>query len=346
MDLYRYDHKKLSYSLEETGKKSNGIKEYKLTYNSPYQTGIEANDTVHVRLFLNKDLVKEKNHNLNNNSSHNNNNNNHILILVHGFSSSKRKLINYYGFIDKMNSNNISCAFINLPYHLDRTPTGEKSGERLIYFDDVGTLLFFHQSVVDIKKLIDILSRITASKNIYICGISLGSMISMIAMANENRIDKGVFLLGGGNWEEIHWRGILRFVLKGNCTYGDKKYKNKTRRETCREIYSGFPGFLEKIKKSNYKNIKMDLENLPELKEATTKMCFLCDPLAFTSKIKPRKIFMINSRFDFYFSRKSTNQLWEELGKPKIHWLNKLHSGKILTNEKIIMEIKNFLLDT
>jgi len=33
-------------------------------------------------------------------------------------------------------------------------------------------------------------------------------------------------------------------------------------------------------------------------------------------------------------------------GRPKIYWLNTLHSSKILTDKNIIMKIKQFLLDT
>jgi len=348
MILYNYEDKKIKYNLEKTSNKNNYIKEYRLTYNSPYQTGIEINDRVYAKLFLNKNVAKGSIDNLSDDTYKIKND---IIIFVHGFSTSKRKLENYYHFINKINLSNLSCAFIDLPFHLNRTPEGEKSGERLIYFDDVKTLLFFHQCVVDIKKLIDILSVIIAVRNIYICGISLGSMISLITMANEDRIDKGVFLIGGGNWEEIHWKGFLRFILRGNCIYENKKYKNKTRRKACKEFYSNFPVFLKKIKELKYKNLKMDLSNSPELKEpelkeVTTKMCFLCDPLTFAHKIKPEKVLMINSKFDFYFSKTSTLQLWEELGRPKIYWLNKLHSSKILTDEKIIAEVKNFLLNT
>jgi hypothetical protein len=35
--------------------------------------------------------------------------------------------------------------------------------------------------------------------------------------------------------------------------------------------------------------------------------------------------------------------LWKELGRPKIYWLNSLHSSKILNNEKTIARIKRFL---
>jgi len=308
-----------------------------LTYRSPYQTGIKTNDMVYVRLFLNESKNKKDKPDLKNN---------HVLILVHGFSSKKERMDNYYRFIDKMNENNLSCAFINLPFHLNRTPDGEKSGERIIYYNDVETLQFFHQCVVDIKRLIDILMKILAFKKIYICGLSLGSMVSLITMANDSRINKGILIFGGGNWEEIHWKGILRFALKGNCTYGEEKYKDKTNREACRDIYSGFPIFLKKIKEIKRDKIKMDLKDLPDLKKVTTKMCFLCDPLAFAHRIKSEKVLMINSKFDFYFSKESIEQLWKELGKPKIVWLNKMHSSKILTDKKIIKETKNFLAVT
>jgi len=341
--LYHYTDENTDYNLEELSE-NNCVKEYELTFDSPYSTGLEENDRVYAKLFLNKDKTGTDNNNLSKRNK--NDKNNDLLIVVHGLSTSKPKLKKYYHFINKMNSDNLSCAFINLPLHLNRTPDGERGGERLIYFNDIQTLIFFHQSVVDIRKLIDILLKISNFNRVYICGISLGSMISIIAMANDNRIDKGVFLLGGGNWEEIHWRGALRFILRGNCIFKDKRYAGKTRREACREIYSKFPLFVKKMKELKPEKIKMNLDNLPELKEVIPKMCFLCDPVAFAYKINTEKVFMISSRFDFYFNKKSTNHLWEELGKPEIYWINKLHSSSIITNERIIARIKKFLLNS
>ena len=328
MDLYSYNYRKPDYTVKELKQNGSSVKNYSLTYDSPYRTGIGINDRVYVRLFLDKgtDLKKTKDHN--------------FLIFTHGFSSKKKSTKNYYSFADKITDTSLSCAFVNLPFHLNRTPDGEKSGQRLIHYDDIDTLKFFHQCVVDIKRLADIIRIIMSPKNIFICGISLGSMITLVAMANDDRISKGVFLLGGGNWEEVHWKGLLRLILKGDCTH-----EGKDVREECRKSYKSFPKFLNEFKKLKNKRIGMDLKDLPGLKEAAAKMCFLCDPLIFAHKISPEKVLMINAKFDFYFSKKSTRQLWEELGRPKIHWLNTLHSSKILTDEKIIAKIRLFLLD-
>lgn len=326
MYLYCYDYKKPEYTLKKIKQNGSQVDNYSLTYRSPYHTGIETNDEVYARLFLSEKVEFKKI------ADHN------ILILIHGFSSKKKSTNNYYNFARRIISKDLSCAFINMPFHLNRTPAGEKSGQRMIYYDDVDTLKFFHQGVVDIKRLIDILQELLTPKNVYICGSSLGSMVALVTMANESRINKGIFLLGGGNWEEIHWNGILRFILKGDCTH-----KGRNVREECAKSYSGFPKFVSEFKKIKNKKIDMYLKNLPGLKKTASKMCFLCDPLAFAHKINPEKVLMINSRFDFYFNKKSTHQLWKELGRPKIHWLNALHSSKILNDEKIISEIKQFL---
>ena len=204
----------------------------------------------------------------------------------------------------------------------------------------MATLKFFHQSVVDVKKLIDILLKKLPVKNIYTCGISLGSIVSLITMANDNRISKGVFLLSGGNWEEIHRKGISKFIIKGNCI---SNYYS--RRKEYREAYSHFPEFIREFKKLKNKKIKTDFYEVPDLKKVTARMCFLCDPLAFAHKINPEKVLMINAKFDLYFPKTSTIQLWKELGKPKIHWLNTLHTSNILTNKNVITEIQQFLLD-
>ena len=140
-----------------------------------------------------------------------------MLIFLHGFSTKDEKLKNYYRFINNILNIDTACLFINLPFHLNRSPQSEASGNSIIYFDDVDTLLFFHQCVVDVRKAIDIVEKIISPDEINICGISLGSIVSVISMAVDKRISKGIFLLGGGNWKEIHWNGISRYILKGNC---------------------------------------------------------------------------------------------------------------------------------
>lgn len=347
--LYGYSPDKPGFNIEYKDSGDRDLARLVLSYDSPYSTGIKQNDTVIAEIFAKKETVEEYSHEagkaeyplsaISGKTGKIFKNPAGIIILVHGFSTSSGRTGNYYYFAKWMALHDTPCIFINLPFHLHRTPAGERSGERLIYYDDVETLEFFHQSVVDIKKLLDILDLISSPSGIYICGISLGSMVSVIIMALEKRIEKGVFLIGGGNWEEVHWKGVLRYILKGNCTK-----KAVTTRQDCHKIYKNFPCFLDVFKNiKDGPDITFSLEDYPELKETVSKYCFLCDPVAFAHRLDREKVLLINSKIDLYFSKRSTLQLWEAIGKPRIIWLNSMHSSKILTRDRIINEISDFI---
>ncbi len=327
MGLYEYSKKPVAsgtynISLPEAIK---GIRVCDLSFPSPCATDIEENDTVHARIFQ-----KDKGSKVMPEASE------ELLILVHGFAT--RNLENYNDFASSMAEKGMAAIFINLPLHLKRTPAGESSGRRLIGFDDIQTLDFFHQSVVDIRRLIDIGLAILKPERIYLCGISMGGMVSTVAAAFDKRIDRACLLIGGGNWEEIHWKGVLRYMLKGDCA----KNSSDKKRTECRKAYRIFPAFLEEFKKTGKNGLTAGLEGLDSLKDVTPKACFLCDPMAFGHMVDPRKILMINSRLDMYFSRRSSRCLWKELGRPQIIWVNNLHSSKILRNRKLQETISGF----
>ncbi|MCG9479328.1 MAG: lysophospholipase [Actinomycetia bacterium] len=322
MKLYDYNQQDsgLTFDLKET-RPTPGIPDaftYKLQYRSPYVTGNKLNDRVYCEIYSPDRLQQPS----------------RLLIFLHGFSTRKNKMDNYYHFIKQAVNHGYTCAFPNLPLHLNRAPEDSQSGKELIYYDDLDTMEYFHQCVVDIRRLIDIMHNWPVT-TIHICGLSMGSIVSVLTMAHEPRIDKGVLLIGGAHWEQIHWNGILRFVLKGNCADHGKINRSK-----CHSYYSHFPAFLKQFKASG--NGDIDTEKLKSDSPDLAKMCFLCDPLAFAHRLDPQQILMINARFDFYFSRKSTLMLHKELGQPEIHWMANFHSSKILTDSRVINKIFSF----
>ena len=329
MKLYKYKPQALDYNIKSIDSYSeNSISHFSISFPSVYSTGIKENDRVYSESFI-KTSQHESKEGIDS-----------ILILVHGFGTKKKKLSNYHYFASSIADGGIPCIFLNLPFHLKRRPPGEASGDRIVYFDDIQTLDFFHQSVVDTRRLIEIISDIYNPANIDICGISMGSMVSAIAAAFDNTIRRCVLLIGGGHWEEIHWNGALRYILKSGCSD-----KNTSSRQECREAYKEFPGFIKQLKSNNSKVLTENFDNISELKKVIPKACFLCDPMAFGHMLDPSKVLMINSRFDLYFSRRSTKYLWRELGKPEIKWLNRLHSSNIMKNKKVLETVQKFLTE-
>jgi len=117
----------------------------------------------------------------------------------------------------------------------------------------------------------------------------------------------------------------------------------KIKKEQANKFYSVIFEFIDTYKKTNPEKIDTDLKQYPSLNSYPQKTWFLSDPLLFAHKIKPENIIMINSKFDFLFCRESTNQLWKELSKPSIYWLNNFHTSKVLSNDKVSKLIFNFL---
>jgi hypothetical protein len=349
MILYDYVKEDFTFTVAPLSLKDkiNGssLLAYSLSFKSPYESTSETNNNVYAELFLKKEFFNKApgeesfdSGNFQQEHFKHYNKNIPLLIFLHGFSTKNEKLENYYKFINNILGLNISCLFINLPFHLNRKPEGESSGNRIIYFNDADTLLFFHQCVVDIRKAIDIIEKTISPNEINICGISLGSIVSVISMAADKRINKGILVVGGGNWEEIHWGGISRFILKGNCAGNEIITRKK-----CSIFYSNFPEFLEKTRQLDPDSLISEINESEYLKNLCTKKCYLCDPLLFANKINPQKVLMLNSRMDHYFSKKSSKMLWEELGKPEIHWFNYLHFSRILNKKLILKNISLFL---
>jgi len=344
MELYTYNKDNLDYSLnfKKSYKSSSGIVYHKhiLNFKSAYSTGIQENDMVYCELYSKKKVYRKASGKKTSSTVSNYTKTSQhapLVIFLHGFATNDKKIENYSSFIKKLMDFNINCLFINLPFHLNRRPANELSGKRLIYFDDKETLLFFHQSVVDIRKSLDVLENIISTKKVYLLGISLGSMISSVAAAFEPKIDKTILVLGGGRWEEVHWNGILKYILKGNCD--DDRIMTKSK---CHDHYLNFDAFSQKLKEENPDRITFDLEGNPEIKNHCAKKCFLCDPIAFAYKINPKNIMMINSRIDHFFSKKSTVKLWDSLGKPEIYWLNYPHVSKIISRKNVFERIIQF----
>ncbi len=342
MELYKYTHNKPRYKIyiddDDSSRNVSWLEELHkskihLEFDSPVHTDSIENNTVHTELFLkcdDKKILKEILENKKTDKL-----SNPLIVIVHGFATKDRKLLNYYRFIKRLLDNDFNSLFINLPYHLKRTPQGEGSGQRMVHYGDRQTLDFFNQAVLDIRKAVHIASDILKPKTIDICGISLGSMIAVIAKAFEEKISKAVLVIGGGNWNQVHWNGFMRFVLKGNCAENGKITKEK-----CTRYYHNFVGFLSEFKKIDPKDIESELEDQQELKELCCKYCYLCDPITFAFKIRPEDVLMINARFDHVFSAQSTRQLWEALSKPKIYWLNYIHKTDIIN---LIFSLKNII---
>ena len=329
-----YFKKNRQKALENSG--------YIILYDSAIKTGDIRNDVVHAEFFIPENIRPvETGGKIVFSKQAGSLTNQKIIILLHGFNSTQGWLHNFYYFIKKAINNNFAVLFINLPYHLNRTPEGEQSGQRLIKSRDTELLEFFDQSVKDIQKAIFILKKSfddSTCPGFYICGLSLGGMVAAVTSAWEPEIKKSILMECGGNWDDIYWNSFVRLILRG--TFIDK---DKIKRKQAADFYSVHPSFIEELRKINPSQIEVSLSEFPGLSVYPQKTMFLSDPLTFAYRAKPENILMVNAKYDILFCRSSTEKLWDGFGKPEIIWLNGFHGTGMIANKFVIKKVFDFI---
>lgn len=247
------------------------------------------------------------------------------LIFVHGTGQRNFEPLEYYPkFFSKSGYSTIMPV---LPYHFERTPEGKKSGMSFIKGTDVELSKRFDQAVTDVLTCIDYLEKV-GFKKVNIMGFSFGGMISTIAMAIDHRIEKGIFVVTGGNYEYITWKSVATKILR--VSYEENKACNPAE---CA------------LKHFNFDKIAMNFTSLDDLKDMP--VCFTYDPSIFAHLIPPRKTLFFNALFDFFIPKASSDDLWEKMGKPRRYMLPSGHLSAHLFFKKFIAKKSlNFLNGT
>jgi dienelactone hydrolase len=100
------------------------------------------------------------------------------------------------------------CAlFVKLPYYGERRPGGKGEAKRFLSTDVDRTILAMRQGICDVRRA----SAWLASRSevdpdrIGVAGISLGGIVSSVAVAIDPALKRGAFLLTGGDLARILW---------------------------------------------------------------------------------------------------------------------------------------------
>jgi len=271
-----------------------GLLVKRISFESPYKSPYEVNNRVYLDVFIPKERKL-----------------NSLILFLHGLGLTKRRKLLYTLLPKRLALLGIKSAFLTLPYHLERTPPGKPSAYWFRDFNDVETAAFFHQAVLDARVALRVLSDGSLS---FIAGISLGAMISIIALAVESDFKGGFLILGGGNLERIVWRSLVRFFMnEEGCS-----------RKECHKHYRVYPMYLKEVEgKGSFRDVELP------------KICFLFDPITFAPLVRGKKLVMINSLFDMVIPLKSALELWERAGRPEIHWLPSTHGLTVLFGNRI-----------
>jgi esterase/lipase len=236
------------------------------------------------------------------------------IVFVHGLGSRNFYYLKYYP--ENLVKHGYTIIMPVLPYHFERMPKDEKidflSGTAV----DIENR--FYQSVADILACVDYLEN-RGMEKIHIIGFSFGGMIGTIAKALDNRLDKGIFIVSGGNFLYITWKSVATKVLR--VRYEDE---DSCSIERCHRLHENFDDVVKDFTKLE------ELKNLPS--------CFRYDPSLFAKMINPENILMINAAFDPFIPRKASKDLWNKMGRPKRYILPSGHLTSHLWFKRFIFK--------
>ena len=312
-----YDYKKMEISAKEDFlEEDDKIKKYRIQYKSIVETPYpEANNVVGY-LFVPKERKT-----------------NSALIFLHGMGD--RNLVPLSWFPKKFAENGIPSFLMILPFHFERTPKGMKSGKKVLLDDMPDTIKDFQQSVIDARTSMDFLIQKGLSNGEFtLMGVSFGGMVGTITAGVDERIKKAVLVITGGNFRYITWKSLATRMLR-------KKYEMESNtdvygctEEKCVEVHKDYFKYMQSLKTPE------DLDRIPYKKE-----CFLFDPLTFAHFLKNRKVVMYNAIFDEIIPKKSSDLLWEEMGKPERHMLFADHITSIFYKKSLLKRGVDLILN-
>lgn len=283
--IFEYDKEFKDLEIKENKIKGFNLK--KIKFRSTINTKFEENNFVYGYIFYPK-----------------NNFNGINIITIHpvhenlpSFGYSVAYYFTRYGY---------KVSYITLPFHRERAPKGTKSGELFFSNEEDEYFLSMRQSIVDLRHFIQFLIDLEKNKIIYGMGLSLGAILLNLLMGVDNRVIKGVSLIGAGNILRLTWEGIYGLSSR---YYYKKKGLN-------------FNTYKKELK--NFINYVDMVKNYGEIIE-TYKLWYLIDPLTYSTFNNPRNVLFINGLFDLVIPKRAVIELWERLGKPKIIWIPSTH---------------------
>jgi hypothetical protein len=139
-------------------------------------------------------------------------------------------------------------------------------------------------AVIDLRRLLDWAERqpdLDPSR-FGIAGFSIGAIVASLAMGVEPRFSAGVFLMGGGDLEEIF----------ATCGQRDVKLAR-------RSLYNRFGWDDQK------------------LKEVSRPHFEVVNPVRYAYAVDPSEVLLFDSAIDRCIPRRSRIDLWEALGRPE-----------------------------
>lgn len=254
-----------------------GAEHFVARFPSPVSSGVEENDQLTLHAFIPASRTGPVN----------------AVVILHYWGATDHRV--EFNTALELARKGIAGIVVALPYHLERTPPGVRSGQLAITPDPDRLKLTMVQAILDLKRTADwIESRPEFLRGrIGITGASLGAIVASLAVGVEPRFTDASFVVGGVDIASVLWKSSR--VVK--------------ERDELRRL-----GYTEE-------RLRSALEPI--------------EPLRYISGNSLRSAYVIGAKFDTVVPRESVEKLIDSLDAPYVHWLETGHYGGFLIQKRV-----------
>lgn len=261
-----------------------GPAEYRASFPSAFVSGVPNNDTVHLSVFLPEDRPGPY----------------PAVVVLHYLGADDLRPTRLLA--EELNGRGIAAVLLTLPYHIQRTPPGARSGEMALSDEPARIRDVVVQSVLDVRRTLDFLSTRPeiARSSLGITGISLGAVIASLAYSVDPRLQRAAIVLGGGDLAHILWHSSLTGPTR------------------------------EAMRRRG-----LDLEALRrELADV--------EPLSRVASRTDGRAFLVGARFDTVIPAEDVRKLAEALPNATTLWLDTGHYGGVFVQRRVARAVASF----
>lgn len=220
-------------------------------------------------------------------------------------------ILHYWGALNRnveramaleLNKRGIAALLMTLPYHLERTPPGSRSGEMAIQADPAKLSLTLLQSLQDTRRAIDFLTTRPEidHEKIGVAGLSLGAIVASLVYGVDTRTDHAVFVLGGVDVAHILWHSS-RVVPQ-----------------------------REELRRKGYTEERLSRELAP------------LEPLNFLKARNDTDALVVAARYDTVIPTRSTDELIGAIKDPRVSWLETGHFGGAFVQRRLLSQTADY----
>ena len=212
------------------------------------------------------------------------------VILLHYLGTSSNREM--HAFARYLSARGMAAAVVTLPFHMRRLSPGDSPIRHYFAKDPDSEVQAFRQASSDVSTVVTWISNRPNidARRIGIAGISLGAIVTHLAMGQDERLTAGVAMLGAGDLPEIYRHSVV-----GRLFFGTKpQLLNAEAIAKTREVDP-----------LTYANL-----NRPNG--------------------GARRVLMIQAARDAFIPTRAAEKLWRALGRPPIQWIDTNHPALAL----------------